>query len=414
VPPTGPDASPLASRGISSGLVALMAVATGAIVANLYYSQPLLHLVSKDLHIGTTAASSIVTITQVGYAAGLLLVVPLGDLHPRRTLAVLMFLAAAVSLVACAVAPDFAVFLVGSLAVGCASVGGQIMIPFAADLAPDERRGRIVARIMTGLLIGILLARTFAGIVAQLAGWRAIYAISAGLMVVFAVVLRRALPGEPQRPRRAYGALVLSSLRLLVDQPMLRRRAGHGACAFAGFSVLWTSLAFLLSGAPYHYSSALIGLFGLVGAAGVLAANLAGKLADAQRVTVSTVAAGVLLTGSFGLMAWGATSLGALLAGIVVLDVGTQGMQITNQAIIYTLVPEARSRINSAYMTCYFVGGAVGSLSAGAVFAAAGWDGVCVLGASFGAASLALSLFDRLRPAGDPRPADRRTEPAVD
>ena len=375
-------------------LLVLIAVATGAVVANLYYAQPLLHQVALDFHTGSGLASLIITATQVGYAAGLLLIVPLGDLYVRRVLVVRIFAVAAVALVACAVAPDIWIFGLASVAVGAASVAGQVMIPFAADLAPAERRGRVVARIMTGLLLGILLARTVSGLVAEVAGWRSVYWLSAGLMVVFAAVLWRALPTEGPRPRMRYGSLVASSLRLLVDEPVLRRRAWHGACAFACFSVLWTTIAFLLSGDPYHYSSALIGLFGLVGAAGILAANLAGKLADADRSTASTLVAGVLLIGSFGLLWFGRTSLAALIAGIVVLDVGTQGMQITNQAIIYALRPDARSRINSAYMVCYFVGGAVGSVTAGVLFAADGWSGVCLLGAGFGLLTGTLAVVD--------------------
>jgi predicted MFS family arabinose efflux permease len=274
------------------------------------------------------------------------------------------------------------------------------MVPFAADLAPAERRGRVVARIMSGLLLGIVLARTVSGVIAQLAGWRAIYWLSAALMVVFAVILWRALPGEPSRPHQGYGGLVASSLRLLVDEPILRRRAWHGACGFACFSVLWTTVAFLLSGAPYHYSSDIIGLFGLVGAGGILAATMAGKLADADRSTVATLVAGVLLIGSFGVLWMGRTSLAALIIGIVVLDIGTQGMQITNQAIIYALRPDARSRINSAYMVCYFIGGAIGSLAAGVVYSADGWHGICLLGAGFGSLTCAMTVIDRVRPAG--------------
>ena len=285
-----------------------------------------------------------------------------------------------------------------SVLVGGASVAGQVMIPFAADLAPEERRGRVVARIMTGLLLGILLARTVSGLVAQAAGWRAIYWLSAGLMVVFAAVLWRALPSEGPRPHRSYPELVGSSLRLLVTEPVLRRRAWHGACAFAAFSVLWTTLAFLLSGSPYHYSNLVIGLFGLVGAGGIVAANLAGKLADSARHTATTIVAGVLLAASFALLWAGRTSLAALIIGIVVLDMGTQGMQITNQAVIYALRPDARSRINSAYMVCYFLGGAIGSLAAGALYATHGWAGVCILGTGFGLLTLAMSAYDRLQP----------------
>jgi predicted MFS family arabinose efflux permease len=398
----GPPAS-VQSATMSRALVTLIAVATGAVVANLYYAQPVLHLVARDFHSGSGLTSLIITATQVGYAAGLLLIVPLGDLHPRRILVVRIFGVAAVSLVGCALSPDLWTFGLASVAVGASSVAGQVMIPFAADLAPAERRGRVVARIMTGLLLGILLARTVSGLVAQLAGWRSIYWFSAALMVAFAVVLWRALPAEGPRARQSYWSLVGSSLRLLVDEPTLRRRAWHGACGFACFSVLWTTVAFLLSGAPYHYSSVVIGLFGLVGAGGILAANLAGKLADSDRSAFATLVAGVLLIGSFGLLWFGHSSLAALIVGIIVLDIGTQGMQITNQAIIYALRPDARSRINSAYMVCYFIGGAVGSLTAGIVYGAHGWGGVCLLGAGFGLLTCAMTAYDLVRP-----PAERR------
>jgi predicted MFS family arabinose efflux permease len=397
--------------GISRSLVTLIAVATGAIVANLYYAQPVLHQVAHDFHSGSGPVSLIVTCTQVGYAAGLLLVVPLGDLHPRRLLVVRIFGLAVLALVASALAPNLWFFGVASVAVGLASVAGQVMIPFAADLAPAERRGRVVARIMTGLLMGILLARTVSGLVAQLAGWRAIYWFSAALMMGFAIILWRTLPSEGARPHQRYGNLVGSSLRLLVDEPLLRRRAWHGACGFACFSVLWTTIAFLLSGAPYHYSNAVIGLFGLVGAGGILAANLAGRLADSDRHLISTVMAGILLIGSFGVLWYGRSSLAALIVGIVVLDVGTQGMQITNQALIYALRPDARSRINSAYMVCYFIGGAVGSVLAGTVYSSHGWSGVCLLGAGFGLLTCLMTIYDRVRPPQGSKAAVNATAP---
>ena len=388
--------------GISNRLVLVMAVATGSIVANLYYAQPLLHEIARSFHVGSAATSLIVTCTQIGYAAGLLLVVPLGDLYQRRFLTVAIYGVAALFLVICAIAPSLWLFEVASIATGCASVAGQVMVPFAADLAAKERRGRVVARIMTGLLLGILLARTVSGIVAQLAGWRTIYWFSAAVMVLFMLILARALPGEAPRPRVAYVGLVASSVGLLAAEPLLRRRAWQGAFAFAAFSVAWTSLAFLVSGPPYDYSNAIIGLFGLAGAAGVAAANVAGRLADGGRVAVSTSVAAVLLTASFVLLAIGSSSLVALLVGIVVLDIGTQGMQITNQAVIYSLRPDARSRLNSAYMVCYFLGGALGSLLSGMVFAQAGWGGICVLGAAFGICCLAGALFDHLRPVRRP------------
>ncbi len=390
--------SAAAKPQLSNRLVLVMAITTGAIVANLYYAQPLLDEMAHSFHVGSAAASVVITCTQIGYAAGLLLVVPLGDLYARRPLVVIVFCLTGLSLVLCAVAPDLWLFEAGSVIAGASSVAGQIMVPFAADLASPERRGRVVARIMTGLLTGILLARTASGLVADVAGWRAIYWISAGLMVAFAGLLWRILPSEARRPRTRYLGLVGSSLRMLAEIPTLRRRAWQGAWSFAGFSVLWTTMAFLLSGSPYHYSEAVIGLFGLAGVAGVAAANLAGKMADSNRATLADAASALLVTGSFALLALGKASLGMLLAGVVVLDLGTQGMQITNQAVIYTLRPEARSRITSAYMFCYFVGGAVGSVTAGTVLASSGWDGVCILGAGYGVLTLAMTAFDRMKP----------------
>lgn len=397
-----------AAPRLSSGLVDLLTVCGGASVANLYYAQPLLHRVALAFSVGTAAAATVVTCTQAGYAVGLLLVVPLGDLRPRRQLVVAVYAVAAAALVVCAAAPQLWLFEVGAVVAGGGSVAGQVMLPLVADLAAPARRARLMARIMTGMLIGILLARTLSGAMAQAAGWRSIYWLSAGFMVVAAVLLGRAVPQEPRRPHVPYRALVWTSLRLLLDEPVLRRRAWQGGWSFAAFNVLWTSLAFLLSGAPYHYSNGVIGLFGLAGVGGALGANLAGRLADAERAYRTVVVAAVLVIGSFALLAAGRSSLGFLLAGIVVLDVGTQALQLTNWSIIYTLRPEARSRSNSAYMVCYFAGAAVGSVTAGVVLAATGWTGACLLGAGYGALALSTSVLDRLRPAVAVSEASRR------
>lgn len=392
------DGRSAARPRLSGALVNLLTVCAGASVANLYYAQPLLHHVAAAFSVGTAGAATVVTCTQAGYAVALLLVVPLGDLRPRRRLVVAVYSLAAAALVLCAVAPELWLFELGAVAAGCGSVAGQVLLPLVADLAAPARRARIMARIMTGMLVGILLARTLAGAMAQVAGWRSIYWLAAGLMVVAAALLGRSIPREGRRQRVAYLRLVRTSLRLLVEEPVLRRRAWQGAWSFAAFNVLWTSLAFLLSGAPYHYSNAVIGLFGLAGVGGALGANLAGRLADARKAPRTVVASAALVLGSFGLLAAGRTSLGFLLAGIVVLDVGTQAMQLTNWSVIYALRPDARSRINSAYMVCYFTGGAIGSVTAGVVLAAAGWDAVCLLGAAYGAMAVGTSVLDRVRP----------------
>jgi predicted MFS family arabinose efflux permease len=393
-----------------------MAVATGAVIANMYYAQPLLHEIAQTFHAGVTATSLIVTCTQGGFALAVVLVLPLGDLHPRRRLIAAMYGLAAIGLVVCALAPTLWLFEVASAATGLASIGGQIMVPFAADLATPARRGRIVARLMTGVLLGILLARTLSGLTAQFAGWRAIYWISAALMLVFAVVLHTVLPSEPARRQVPYRRLVASTFALFLREPVLRRRGWYGGLAFGEFTLLWTSLAFVLSGAPYHYSSLVIGLFGLAGVGGVAAANLAGKLADARRVPLTTALAALCIAGSFALLAAGRSSLALLLLGIVILDVGVEGLHITNQAVIYEIAPDARSRVNSAYLTCFFIGGTLGSVAAGTVFAAVGWSGVCGVGAGLAALALATTALDRWRPVGRPvvvsRPSGVSTPPA--
>ena len=385
------------NKELSSGLLIVMAVATGSIVANLYYLQPLLHEVALSFHVGTSAATSLITLTQVGYAAGLALVVPLGDLIPRRRLITLIFFAAAVLMILGATIPSFIGFAVITAFVGLASVGGQIMIPLAADLADPDQRGRVVARLMSGLLMGILLSRTVSGFVAQVAGWRAVYWLAAGLMALFGVVLSLVLPDEPVRPHVPYGRLVTDSIRFLSVFPELRKRAWLGATSFAGFSLLWSTLAFELSSPPYHFSNGAIGAFGLLGVAGVLAANAAGSLADARRTREMTVVASGLLVISFGVLALGSHTIVAIVVGIVVLDVACQATQITNQSIIYKLAPDARSRINSAYMVCYFVGGALGSIGGGLAYEAGGWATTCALGAAIGVAGLVPALWWSLR-----------------
>lgn len=384
-----------------------MATVSGFVVANLYYAQPLLHTISQYFGVGTAAVATVVTTTQLGYAIGLVLLVPLGDLIRRRSLVPVLFAASMCCLVVCATAPTLWLFEAGTVLVGCTAIGGQVMIPYAAQLAPDDKRGRVVARMMTGLLLGILLARTVSGTLAELVGWQAIYWLSATLMLSFAIILWFVLPDEPARPRHGYGRLVVSSFRLLATEPVLRHRAFLGACSFAAFSITWTALTFLLSGPPYGYSSGVIGLFGLVGAVGVVAANAAGRLADANRATLVTVSTIILAVLAFGVLATGRTAIAGVLIGIVILDVATQGVMITNQAVIYGLLPEARSRLTSAYMFSYFIGGALGSAVAGVVFARAGWLGICAVGAGFWVLMLWAVLHERGR-VGQMTPASSR------
>lgn len=387
---------------MSRGLVILFAVATGQAVASNYLAQPLLDTIGHQFHVTSGVAGLIVTAAQAGYAAGLILLLPLGDLFERRRFITTLAAITAVGLAGAALAPSAGLFMAAAGLVGITSVMAQILVPFAATLSPDAERGRVVGTVMSGLLLGILLARTASGAVADLAGWRTVYWIAAVLMLVQMVVLYLKLPEYRERIGLSYPRLLGSVLVIARAEPILRRRALYGAMSFGAFSVLWTTLAFLVSGSPYGYSEGVIGLFGLVGAAGALTASVAGRFTDrgwSRRLT--GVSAMLLLVGY--LLLWrGGTSLAALLAGIVVLDIGANGVHITNQSEIYRLHPQARSRINAFYMTSCFVGAAAGSAAAALVYDRWGWTGVCVLGISIALAALSLWAEElRSRGAGD-------------
>jgi predicted MFS family arabinose efflux permease len=370
----------LSNSSLTKPMIYLMPVAMGVIVANLYYLQPLLHQVRSDFAIGTVATASLITLVQFGYAAGLTFVVPLGDIFPRRRLVVTIFVLAATTMVLGSLVHSYVLFGLLTVLIGLTSVGGQVMLPLAAHLADPEQRGRVIARLMSGLLIGVLLSRTFSGIGAEAVGWRGVYVIAAVVLLVMAFLLSRILPDEPKREHVKYWALVGGSFRLLGEYRVLRRRAWFGANIFASFSILWSTLAFQLSGAPFHYSNVEIGLFGLLGVGGVLAANTAGHLADRGRIRAATIGMALIIAVSFALMWLGRHDVWILALSIFTLDAGAQGMQITNQSVIYGLAPEKNSRITSAYMVCCFTGAAIGSLAAGFAYAHDGWAGVCWLG----------------------------------
>jgi predicted MFS family arabinose efflux permease len=376
-------------------LVVVLAVATGVAVASNYYAQPLLAVIRHSLHVGSGEAGLIVTASQVGYALGLVFLLPLGDLVERKRLVLVMSVVTAVALVGAASSPDLGVLFAMAAIVGANSVLAQVLVSFTASLASDEQRGRMVGTVMSGLLLGILLARTVAGYIAQASSWRVVYLVAAGLMLAVAATLGRVLPRYREQSGLSYPGILVSVVRIFRSEPVLRWRSVFGLLSFAAFSVLWTSLAFLLSGAPYHYASGTIGLFGLVGAAGAAMASLAGRLADRGHQRAVTVATAAAILFAF-LILWGdPSSLVALVAGIVVLDLGCQGIHISNQSQIYRLAAEARSRVNAAYMTCYFIGGTLGSVGSALCFQDFGWDGVCGLGTAVGGLLFVLTLAER-------------------
>jgi predicted MFS family arabinose efflux permease len=365
-----------------------MSVATGLAVASNYYAQPLLDTIARAFNLSASSAGFIVTAAQLGYAAGLLFLVPLGDMFERRMLIVSMTLLAAGGMLITASSQSLTMMIVGTALTGLFSVVAQILVPLAATLASPEKRGKVVGTIMSGLLLGILLARTVAGLLASLGGWRTVYWVASVLMVVMALALWRGLPKVKQENHLNYPQLLASVFSLFTQDKLLRTRALLGCFTFANFSILWTSMAFLLAAPPFNYSEGVIGLFGLAGAAGALGARPAGGLADKGKSHLTTSAGLVLLLLSWAAIWYGHVSVLALIVGILVLDLTVQGVHITNQTVIYRVKPEARNRLTAGYMTSYFIGGAAGSLISASAWQHAGWSGVCGIGAIVAALNL--------------------------
>ncbi|HDS9604507.1 TPA: MFS transporter [Enterobacter hormaechei subsp. steigerwaltii] len=376
------------TQGLSPALILLMSVATGLAVASNYYAQPLLDTIARAFDLSASSAGFIVTAAQLGYAAGLLLLVPLGDMFERRMLIVSMTLLAAGGMLITASSQSLTMMIIGTALTGLFSVVAQILVPLAATLASPEKRGKVVGTIMSGLLLGILLARTVAGLLASLGGWRTVYWVASVLMVIMALALWRGLPRVKQENHLNYPQLLASVFSLFTRYKLLRTRAVLGCLTFANFSILWTSMAFLLAAPPFNYSEGVIGLFGLAGAAGALGARPAGGLADKGKSHMTTSAGLVLLLLSWAAIWYGHVSVLALIVGILVLDLTVQGVHITNQTVIYRVKPDARNRLTAGYMTSYFIGGAAGSLISASAWQHAGWTGVCAIGAIVAAINL--------------------------
>jgi predicted MFS family arabinose efflux permease len=382
---------------LTRGLTILFAVACGASVANLYYAQPLLDEIADAFGVSSGTAGLLVTASQLGYATGLVLIVPLADLVHRRRLVTGLLLVAAAGLAVSAAAPGIAILAAATAVVGTTSVVAQTLVPFASSLADEEDRGAAVGTVMSGLLIGILVARTFSGVIAQLAGWRTVYVVAAVGMLALATVLWRRLPDVAPTADLPYGRLLASILTLVREEPVLRVRMVYGVCGMVAFSALWTSLTFLLSRQPYGYSEAAIGLFGLAGLVGAGSAQAAGRLADRGHTRAATGSFLLVIALSWGLLALGTTSIVALIAGIVLIDLGVQGQHILNQSTIYELRPDARARLTTAYMTTNFLFGAAGSALSAAAWSAGGWHAVSAMGAGVAVVALGVWLWDGRR-----------------
>ncbi|MGW8971474.1 MFS transporter [Streptomyces platensis] len=382
---------------LSRGVVVLFAVACGAAVANVYFSQPLLVTMGHDLGMSPALVGSVVTLTHVGYGLGLFFLVPLGDVADRRRLIVAQLLLLVVALVVVAAAHTAAILLMGMAALGLLAVVTQTLVAFAASLAPPAGRGRVVGLVTSGVVIGILLARTASGLLADLAGWRSVYVASASLTALLALVLYRVLPHHSDAPPTTlrYGQLLRSTITLFARERLLRLRALFGLLIFAAFSALWSSVALPLSEAPYFLPHRAIGALGLIGVAGALAATVAGRLNDRGLSGRTTGIALALLAASWLPLAFTRSSLWALFGGVILLDLAVQAVHVTNQTLIYALHPDAGSRLIGGYMVFYSIGSATGAIAATSLYAVAGWGAVCALGAAFSCLGLVLWAFTR-------------------
>ncbi|MBZ9745258.1 MFS transporter [Mesorhizobium sp. CO1-1-7] len=372
-----------------SGMTALVfAIACGLSVANVYFAHPLLDAMAHDFAIAPASIGIVVTVTQVGYALGLFFIVPLGDLFDRRKLIAGQAILSAVALIAVGLAPN-AAMLASLAAVGLLAVMVQVLVAYAADLAAPSQRGRAVGTVTSGVITGILLARFVAGVVADLAGWRWVYLVSAGLTLVMAVVLHTVLPRhEAERPRTSYIRLLGSMVLLFVREPLLRVRAVLALLIFASFNVLWAPLVLPLSAPPFSLSHTAIGLFGLAGVAGALGARWTGGLVDRGHGQLVTGLSLLMMAAAWLPIAFMGMSLWLLVAGIVMLDLAIQAVHVTNQSLIFSRRPDARSRLVGGYMIFYSVGSALGSIASTMAYAAAGWSGVSLLGAGIGLTAL--------------------------
>ena len=388
------------AAGLSTTTTLLLAAACGALAANLYYAQPLIAIIGPSVGLRPELYSLVVTLTQLGYVLGLVFVVPLGDmLESRRSISALVLCTAAAVLGA-ALAPNAWAFLLASLMIGIFASGLQMLVPLAAHLSPEAARGRTVGNVMSGLIMGVLLARPIASLASDHLGWRTFFIVAAIATAMLAALMLRALPSRRPRDPPRYGALIASLWHVLRRNPVLRRRMLYQAPLFGAFSLFWTAVPLELAGPSFRLTQTGIAAFALAGAAGALSAPFAGRAADRGHTFAGTGLAIVMVIASFG-FCWlgGRGSLAALVAAAIVLDAGVQGSQLFGQRAIYSLAPEIRSRLNGLFIAASFVGGACGSAVASTIFIHGGWSGIAALGAGAGGLSFLAWLTElRIRP----------------
>lgn len=390
MPSTATAESPAsAPTKIPAFTVWFMASSTGVIVANMYYIQPLLADIARNFSLTVVKIGFVATLAQIGTSFGMLFFVPLGDTKERRSLITILLMIATLALTAIATARNAPWLAVACFVLGMTGSSVHVFVPFAAHLAPPEQRGRVVGSVFSGILLGILLARTFSGSVGAHLGWRAVYGIAAGFMLTIAVLVQFLLPHSRPTLDLPYLSLLKSTLQLIRKYPALRESAFFGGALFSCFTAFWTTLVFFLEKPPYHYGSEAAGLFGLVGAAGAAAAPIVGRFTDKRGPRVAIGASLLSVLAAYALMWAFGTKLAGLVIGVLLMDMGVQAGHVANQTRIYGLEPEARSRLNMFYMVCYFAGGAVGTFFGAYAWRLAGWPGVC----AFCAAMMCIALM---------------------
>lgn len=372
------------AQGLSAWLVFLMAFAIGVAVASNYYAQPLLHSITDDLHIAIKHAGFIIMAAQLSYAVGLLFITPLGDKIERKRLILTLMILSTCGLIISATSQNLWLLLLGTAMTGLFSTVAQVLIPFAATLSRPEHRGKIVGTLMSGMLLGILLGRTFAGFVSSMTDWHYVYWIAASVMIIVTLLLWLSLPTYNNTISINYFQLLLSIGSLYKQEPVLRIRSLLAVISFALFSLLWTPLAFLLSNKPYYYSDFIIGLFGLAGAAGALGSPIVGKLSDKGKGFLATTIGLILLLTSWIPLSLAEYSLIALILGVILLDFAVQVTHVSNMNAIYQIRPEARSRMNTGYMVSYFIGGMLGSIASTYLYSNYGWIAIIIAGTVLG------------------------------
>lgn len=365
---------------LSSWLTFLMAFAIGITVASNYYAQPLLHSITNELNISIDTSGIIITIAQFSYAIGLLFIAPLGDKLERKSLIIVLMLLTTSGLLMSALSHSLLLLLIGTAMAGLFSSVAQVIIPFAATLSDPSERGKVVGVMMGGMLLGILLARTFAGTISEIADWRMVYWVAAGIMLAVTALFSLSLPRYRSEIKINYWHLLSSIGTLFVQERVLRIRALLGGISFALFSLLWTPLAFLLTDSPYHYSDFIIGLFGFAGVAGAMGAPIVGRLSDKGKgVLVTTIGLSLLLV-SWLPLSFAQLSLISLIVVIILIDFAVQVTHVSCMNAIYQVRPEARNRMNAGYMVSYFTGGMIGSISSTYLFSHFGWQAIVIAG----------------------------------